>query len=605
MDILLTLILITSPLIYVIGLGLVVIKFFSFLSSRTAPTPTHASSSIHASHVSTSYPKIVSTSHHQDSARWLSWCLGFLYVLVVNWYGWPTGLQLSIIYSLWLGAIFYISFDRQLAQSKVWQLIMAISLLIAGYAALTTNVYLDLLNKLSVLGVGWASLIFIARGTLPKTIGEMIAASFNLMNSLFIHLFEWSANRRLLVLPNWKWSWKQVSTEKLIGFAIAIPLLTIFHWLFARTNQEYALFVTQLLQWMWMVIKFIWELDIIELFIKTLVTSFIFYQCFDVKAIHNQAKLSDSQQLSLQLFHIVIYCCIGIFGLFSFFQSQLLFINYAQVTFKVLSTYVIQGFWELLAAALIGYTIILAVLSQLIQSRDKETVYSRSLLTIFAIELMLVILFTLHKLGIHQLFFGFKDQRLLATGAVILVLMTFLMLLGRIWKYIQQQQVFAVQVVATLAMILGFNVMNLDWFITRFNPVSYYQQGQKYKDYSYLLGNSYDNYGEWEKLITEMEVVKPPQPDTDQYYYGWYPSLCQSRVDAGPYAMYNLSSSRTSTHTSYLENKYLYLERKYGTNSPRELHQIFQFNWREYQAFHAWQRLQPRLTTVVTQICSQ
>lgn len=176
--------------------------------------------------------------------------------------------------------------------------------------------------------------------------------------------------------------------------------------------------------------------------------------------------------------------------------------------------------------ALIGYLVMSLVLVKT-HVDDHGDVGLRGLLTIFGLELILVAVFAGHKLFALQATYGFKDQRLLATGAVGLIFMTFVLVCLRVWGRVGSIQIFRAQVVGLAGVVLFLNLVNVDALVSRVNPIRYEQEGQVYLDYSYLIGNSYDNVGSWEKLMREFMESDVPRPSTT-YYWGHFSS---SRAD--------------------------------------------------------------------------
>jgi hypothetical protein len=534
--------------------------------------------------------------------RWVSVIISFIYVVFVGAGAVPVGAQITILTTSFLVFFLYLCRQRKWKITYRSILFLIIMGIIGIYSMITTNYFLTLLNYFSLVGLAGMFLLFLAQGSFPTTMVGLGTDTGRYLTFSYLHFFSFTSWKRFFSLPSISLKKRTLNSEIVFGFFISLPLLLLFHFLFSRVNLEYATFVQHIFTQIWRFLVYIWELDIVEIILKTFLVSSLVFPFLSVKVPAEKYQLSERQKAYLSVFHILLGSSVLIFGLFSFFQARLLFMNFAAVPFKELSTYVIQGFWELVAVSIVGYVLSLLVLREVEHSHLKQIpTRTKTLLTIFTSELIAVVVFTLHKLYTHQFFFGFKDQRILATGGVVIILVTFIALLLRIWRDWKSSLVFTIQLFSVLLMVVGFNLLNIDLFVSRVNPLSYYVNQAKYKDYSYLLGNSYDNSSEWAQLTDEALRLHPPQPESDAYYYGWYPSLCQPFVLQGPYADYR--TARSGDNSSYLQDKYRYLEKKYGQAEKKDLKQITQFNWNEYQAYQVLQVNHDKLEQVVSQLC--
>jgi hypothetical protein len=124
---------------------------------------------------------------------------------------------------------------------------------------------------------------------------------------------------------------------------------------------------------------------------------------------------------------------------------------------------------------------------------------------------------------------------------------------------------------ALVGIVIGLNFANVDWVATRVNPISYYVDGKKVKDYSYLLGNSYDNYSEWPKLWQEIENQGLQLPK-ETYYWGKYEPICWL-------------GQRGGVERSYIQVRYRELRKKYEEMEWFKLPELMTFNYREFRAW--------------------
>jgi len=214
-----------------------------------------------------------------------------------------------------------------------------------------------------------------------------------------------------------------------------------------------------------------------------------------------------------------------LFLVFSIFQTPLVFSSVASMTFADLSVYTQRGFWQLVFVALLGYGVWLWVRKR---GMDVSGLFSvRNLLLVFTAELLLVSMFTVHKVVVQQWIFGLKDSRVIATLGVLLACATFILCIPVLYEKIQEGVLFRMQVFLLLAFAALVSVINLERVMTVVYPINYVVEGKRYDDYSYLLTNSYDNYSEWGDILLEglgEGVAVPPN-----YYWGRYHPLCEER----------------------------------------------------------------------------
>ncbi len=109
---------------------------------------------------------------------------------------------------------------------------------------------------------------------------------------------------------------------------------------------------------------------------------------------------------------------------FSFFQTHLFFMDPRKLSYLQLSTYVRQGFFQLLAASIFGM-IIWQVLIKKVSPEDRLRAALKAMLLLFAVELLMLTLFSQHKLIVQQLIFGFRDERVFASSGVVLLTLSF------------------------------------------------------------------------------------------------------------------------------------------------------------------------------------
>ncbi len=510
------------------------------------------------------------------TALLLSLIIGAFYTLVIGFGTPPVNLQMTLYWIVLMGSVVILLREKGRNLNKFQTSLLIISSLIAIFSSITSNHLLVTVNSFSLFLTATLFLVGLFRQSgFPANANHYL---FSLVKYTVFVFYEFLFGLILLKplsllklkgLPKGK-----ISKETGLGLILAVPILIVFHILFTLINSEYYHFTSQILEHLWRIIKYILDIDLIVFLLKTLITSYTYYILLTVSEYSQSAPRSPLAS-QLKKYSVILSTTIGLFALFSFFQSKLLLTNMVQLAFKTLSLYTQQGFWELILVSLLGYGLCLWVIHS-IHKFDHQTTRIRLLLGIFVAELLLITIFSYHKLYWLQLIFGLKDQRILATSAVILITFTFILFLLRLYQRISPERIFSLQIIAFISLVCLLNIFNLDWIITKTYPISYYVNNAKYKDYSYLLGNSFDNYDQWLNLIREYEQVKPAQPN--DYYWGWYEPICRMG--------YTYKTNRIDVREpiSYLEDHYQYVYNKYSQNGS-DLTILTQFNLHEYQVY--------------------
>ncbi len=205
-------------------------------------------------------------------------------------------------------------------------------------------------------------------------------------------------------------------------------------------------------------------------------------------------------------------------AVFAYFQTRFVLERSAVLSFHQLSKYTQKGFIELIGAILLGYLVILFALDASEKQSRSKTIPVIAAFLLF--EMLLVTAFSAHKLGLLQVFFGLKDQRILASCGIAFIVFSFGLLAWRIFCPKLALSGFRMQGLFLLAIVFLLNGVNLDRIISQTYPIRYYIDGRAYSDYSYLLGNSYDNLDEWPRIMEEMAHVRPPHPNRG-YFWGY------------------------------------------------------------------------------------
>lgn len=530
----------------------------------------------------------------------LSTLLGLIYAIFIGILGFsfPQNLQLTIFGIGYISIIFYLSWRVKLKLNSIFYFLAGGGILLSIYSAVTTGPLLVPVNIFTLLFILSMLTMFVYKGSLPSSAADYVSSllSFikeggkNLFNSDLIKaFFRFTKTPSLSVKPK---------TSRVLGIFLAFPVLLIFHILFSMVNSQYSLFMNQIFEIIWEVIKFILDIEIFWILIKAIFNSYLFFVILSTTSNIQFERKPDGR--TSEILGVTVFLSVILFAIFSFFQTQLLFVNYSSLPFKELSLYTQQGFWELVAISIFGYALFLPAANNI----KKDLTINQKLLTllsIFIAELILITIFSYHKLITLQNIFGFKDQRILAFTAVTLIFITFVLAAGRIWGKVTSKTIFLIQGGLLVLFVSILNVVNIDLFVSRINPISYYVDNVKYKDYSYLLGNSYDNHGVWLSLINEMNqkgIVHPKE----EYYWGWYSSLCKPSYSFSP-TRFSDVDYRSGQTVTYLVDHWETLYKKYESdNKNPKLNDLSEFNWNEYQAYQLIKGNEAIFKNMVTQI---
>lgn len=305
----------------------------------------------------------------------------------------------------------------------------------------------------------------------------------------------------------------RITKTGILALIVSAPFIALFHHLFSRVNASYDEFVT-------IIVRTVFSIDVFIYFFQIIVQFAFLQALFASEApppATNTISLCRYKPVSMALLPIC-----GMFALFSLFQSTAIAQLEFTSEFQVLSHYVQRGFWELVWIGIIGSICWLVVF---LRGDNISLWFTTNRITgIFATLCVVVGAFTVHKVGLLQYLFGFKDHRIYATAFTcnLIVLLSGACLVSfkpRVFK-----SVFAMCRISILVSATILAVLNVDLLSSSVNPIRFRVEGIEKKDYSYLLGNSFDNTQAWESLMTEVisEGVQIPE----DYYWGSYRPLC-------------------------------------------------------------------------------
>jgi hypothetical protein len=505
-------------------------------------------------------PQEEATSSLRRILRWIRvWSLlvASFYIFIVGRWNVPHGLQTSLLMILLLSALRISgSFERQASREET--ALYFLGLLNAIWPAVTSNEYMLELNRLVFFVVGSILLVCSTeRRQFPMTASEWWRGSLRCTGHALINLF----NRRLAAMFLPLTPKVNVRASSGITVLVSAGVLLVFHLLFAQVNAEYATFVQGWLERLLSVLEYIFNIHFLY---DCSYTALLGFMIFNALCERMETEEREPYTPLRDTVATAVGASVLLFLVFIRFQGKLLFTPASSLSFHDLSLYVQKGFWELLVIAAFGYSLICFALQQRPLSAEQHSRW-KQLLALFTAELLTICAFCAHKIGILQAYFGLKDQRIIASVAILLVTGTFLLILLRLFRNLSAQRIFAIQVYSLTSCVLLLSAVNVDWFLTRVRPTTYYVRGQAFLDYSYLLTNSFDNSSEWPSIIAEAEKTGIPLPEN--YYWGSYRSLC------------------TPGRNNPLTRQWTAVRERYSDMENRPtLRQLSQFNFNEWHA---------------------
>ncbi len=538
----------------------------------------------------------------QTNVRNLSLLLGLVYVGVIGFDSWTISLQTTLFHTAFFVLLWSLSLSRRVRLSLYHKCLFFLGIGLSMYLSITSNSLVAQISYFVVWLLTSLTAFLAFESTTPDTPISYLKSFGQYGKYVVVQGFSLKFLREFFSLPlNW-WQHlrlKRIPRDTAYGLLIAIPLLVIFHLLFIKINADYAqfmLFINKAIVWIYHAIKYIFNIEVIVKLIRALVMAYIFNTFLQVE----RTKQVDEEMIAhwpAVIFKIVLASVSALFLVFSVFQSKLLLLDVFHLGFQEISQYVQHGFMELLGVTLVGYLLSVFVLHHTQMNETGQRVSTRALLAFFCAELAIVTVFMFHKLYALQAVFGLKDQRILATGAILLIFLTFIWLFLRIIGKLSAPQIFRRQIMCLAGLMFLLNVINVDAFVSRYHSIRYGVEGGQQKDYSYLLGNSYDNVPEWIALMDEAQEVGIAAP-SESYYWGSYRA---SRVDFFGQKYNPICESAIDAPVSYLQEHYEGLQRKYsGFGRKTPLTTLTTINFHEYQAYQFLRENETKTNAFVT-----
>ena len=322
---------------------------------------------------------------------------------------------------------------------------------------------------------------------------------------------------------------RQPTPQTLKSVIILLLVLAVFHLLLATVNSDYAYFISNLFDTLIYIVEQVISWEFIAELIWWLILSALMFSILNPPG-HRPGGGPSEEQQKLKG-DLIIGGSATLLAIFSWFQTNTALIESVAKSFGQFSRYTQAGFWELLTVAALGYILLRFLLwarpeqpkkpEQPMQDRNW-----RILVLIFLGELSLLTIFSAHKLLLLQSYFGLKDQRILASVALVLILLT---TLGTIWKVLNHKVTISLLPLQSAALVFSVTILtvgNFELFATRTHPISYTIDGKSYPDLAYLLNNSNDNWRAWLDLVNKANS-QGTIPYPSDYYWGDYQPICR------------------------------------------------------------------------------
>ncbi len=532
------------------------------------------------------------------STKSLSFIIGILYVVFIGFFKIGSNLQATLFHLTIFSLIFLMGRSRNLPFEKYHKLLMGLGAFLSVFLSVTTNsLMLDVTSKV-VWVITLILSIYIFEGRSQDSLSELVGSSLRYSKYYILNILSLTSLSSYM-----RFKAKNINFTLRMsvasGLLLSIPVMLIFHVLFLGINQEYVKFTSDIFYWIQKIISFIFEIDIFRILLQGLVQGYLFFVFLTLSRSHDQDEEFENQW-KLVTFKIIIFGVASLFFIFSSFQAKLLFQDIAKLTFTVISQYVQKGFLELIVVSFLGYCLIQFILRR-IAICDEQSRSIKQILTVFSLQLVAVSVFMAHKLYVLQSTFGLKDQRILATGLTLIILLTFISTIFQIYQKITAKVIFRSQVLSFSIFILCLNIFPTDMLVSQLGAPKYFVDQSLQKDFAYIVGNSYDNLGFWESHMGEAMTTKIAKPDRN-YYWGYFSSagvdsfgsnylpICVAYTeDITDYPPYGPPVDKIilKRQSSYLEYKLQRLSSKYQAleKGGAPLTDITQFNFREWQAY--------------------
>lgn len=301
-------------------------------------------------------------------------------------------------------------------------------------------------------------------------------------------------------------------TSVIKGIVMALPFLVIFGLLFASADAAFKQFFTSIFTFTIPDTVFGHLVFIVGPFVISLgVWALLFINSATKKSAPITESTTSlpvgSRSLETSIF---LWLIAALFLVFIIFQVAYLFGGAANITAAgfTYAEYARRGFWELLIVAFI--TLLLLLVTDFYTQRSLPRLKWFTLPSLVLIgEIFIIMTSSFKRLMLYQSAYGLTTLRLYVAGFIIFLAVIFALLALKLWRE-KRDSFFALgALLAMIAFLLSFNLLNPDNFITRQNVARFGQTGAIDMEYLASLRSAdavpalLDVYGRLPKEVQE------------------------------------------------------------------------------------------------------
>lgn len=357
--------------------------------------------------------------------------------------------------------------------------------------------------------------LYIARTPFLTSVVELIIVPLALAKSFLTSLF---SEKR-------EWFPKLNSGFPLIrGFVLAIPILIILIFLFTAADPIFRKLVTDTF----------WFLDDFpNIFRRVLISLFLALLLVPISEMFfKNDNVGQSDQSFLGKFTTEAAVVVGLTSLllftFLFVQLRYLFATVPETQLfqfgvKTYSEYVTKGFWELIIASLLIYTVVTISLAVFREADRKKVVWLRNMNLVLISGLVLLFLSVFRRLVLYQEFHGLTVARVY--GMVFLVWLG-LMVAILVARHFYEKRFVVWEIATTIIVLILVGLINIESIIATTIPPRVNNE----IDEVYLSNLSSDGYFGWKSgylwskkiyLLYMSKASITPEENRDVIYATW------------------------------------------------------------------------------------
>lgn len=296
---------------------------------------------------------------------------------------------------------------------------------------------------------------------------------------------------------------QKVSSQVIKGIVMAIPVLLIFTLLFSSADLIFQKYVSNLIT---IDIQAETIFRLVLVLIVTLISIGAYSYIFQDLKKQKDIIQKDKKCLIGHIESSVILGLVNIlFFLFILVQLTYLFGGESNISAQgfTYAEYARQGFFELIAVAVISLLLLLTIEKYISQKERSHILWFKILSTTMIVEVIVIMVSAFIRLLLYEEAYGFTTLRLYSHVFIILLGIIFCLLVYKIhWD--SRENMFALRVfMSVILFLVGMNLLNPDLFIARQNIQRFNTTGKI--DVYYLGTLSDDATAEVVKLFDILE----------------------------------------------------------------------------------------------------